>query len=148
MGNAKWERKASVKRLSYVLVGFLVGVLSLSGLGNECSGAAGMSVSIEIEVDKHKPDGRKWDTTGAPDISGRITFPDGQIVQIPKHQNSYEASVSAGNVIMKSGDEIHVYLEDRDLSQHDVIASGFIKYPGDPRFSGRVGSAKLSFRVR
>lgn len=138
-----------MNRLCLVLAAFLFSNgLLFSALGGESLRLSGVTVSIEIEVDQYKPDRRKWDSTSAPDPSGKITFPDGTVVEIPKHQDSYKASAIGSNITLKAGDEINVYLEDRDIAQHDLIASGFVKYTGESEFSARVGSAKISFRIR
>lgn len=138
-----------MKRSFFFVAAFLFsGGLVFSALGGESFRLSGVTVSVEIEVDQYKPDRRKWDTTGAPDPSGKITFADGSVIEIPKHQDSYKASAIGSNIALKAGDEINVYLEDRDIAQHDLIASGFVKYTGESEFSARVGSAKFSFRIR
>lgn len=130
-----------------LVVVLLLGASSFSASGGGLPRFSAASVSIEIEVDQYKPDGRKWDSSGAPDPSGRITFPDGKVVEIPKHQDSYKASAIGSGITLKAGDEINVFLEDRDIAQHDLIASGFVKYTGQSEFSARVGSATFSFRI-
>ncbi len=103
-------------------------------------------VIVSIEVENYKPNGRKWDSTGAPDISGKITFPDGSVIVIHKHNNSYTASGSVENVKLRKNDRIKVLLEDRDISSNDIIASGSVVYPGGSIFKQSIGSAHLIFK--
>ena len=107
----------------------------------------GKNIAVNIQVSTTKPDGRRWDSLSGPDISGKITFPEGTIL-VFLHQDSYTASASGSGITLNVGDRIRVFLEDRDVSRHDVIASGFIEYGGQNNFSVRVGSADLTFDIR
>lgn len=106
------------------------------------------TISVSIEVENYKPNGRKWDGTGAPDISGKISFPDGSVLIIQKHQDSHTASGQVENVKLQKGDRIEIFLEDRDLSQNDNIATGSVIYPGSSFFKKSIGSAHLSFKFK
>ena len=107
----------------------------------------GKNIAVNIQVSTTKPDGRRWDSLSAPDINGKITFPEGTIF-VPLHQDSYTASASGSGITLNVGDRIHVFLEDRDVSRHDVIASGFIEYRGQKSLSEWVGSARLTLDIR
>lgn len=106
-----------------------------------------VSVTITIEVDEHKPDGRRWDSTGPPEINGKVTFADDSVIVIPTHQESYTARASGWRSKPNAGEQIHVFLQDLDLSDHDTIASGYIRYEGGETFSGRVGSAVITLQL-
>jgi len=105
-------------------------------------------VEVHIEVDRTKPDGKKWDLVKpAPDVVGKLTFGDGNTMIIHKHQDRYRVSGSATNIRLAVGDRIEVYLQDVDVAEDDLIASGFVEYAGGDEFTARVDSASLRFTV-
>ncbi len=103
------------------------------------------TMKVLIEVENYKPNGRKWDSMSAPDISGKITFPDEKVLFIRKHQDSYSAKGLIRNVKLKKGDKIKIFLEDIDVSRNDNIAVGSITYNGEKSFSKKIGSAYITF---
>ncbi len=104
-------------------------------------------VKLKITVEKEKHDGKKWDTTGAPDISGKIEFPDGNVLYIDKVQNSYVASAEIKNIKLRKGDRIRLFLEDRDIKKHDLIASGDIVFNGEKELKTSIGSAFIEIEL-
>ncbi len=98
------------------------------------------NINFEIKVDMLKPDSRKWDMSGGPDIMGEIKVND-ETVDVSGEENNFTTSATLQNVKIKSGDKIKIKLSDKDFSEHDKICDEEIIYKGEKKIKKKLGSA-------
>lgn len=101
------------------------------------------TVSVQVRVDPTKPDGRAWDATSDPDISGTMKIA-GLSREIPKCQDAFSCEASFTDVVMAPGAEIEFQLMERDVASDDDIGTGSFSWSGEPEVTRRVGAATVT----
>lgn len=87
---------------------------------------------VRVELDRRKPSGLPWDTVGRPDPFIK-DLGSGSSVSC---ENSYTCEFRAQN----AADVIELFIEERDLSNHDEVGSGTCQLGN----ACRLGSASVS----
>lgn len=103
-------------------------------------------LTLELTVDKLKPDGRKWDLTGGPDIIGELTI-NNKSFSISGIKDDYKVTLNIRQVVLRQGDIVNLVIYDKDMSQHDLICKGEIKYDGEKSISKKMGSAEIEIKI-